>query len=158
MKAFLKLALLIAIGAVIKTHFIDGAADWTRRDLLPLEVRYIQGPIPETGHPMLIEFWATWCMPCRTSIPHLNQITSRYKSRGLDVVGITDEDDAAVQKFLQNVPADYAIAIDPERRYFKALGVSGVPHAFLLNAQGQVVWEGHPMTLMDSKIESVLPR
>src|SRR5438132_6811939 len=74
-------------------------------DPLPtLALNYL-GKQPElSGKPVLVEFWATWCPPCRKSIPHLNQIYAKYKSQGLVIVGITDEDETTVKKFQQQVP------------------------------------------------------
>ncbi len=45
-----------------------------------------------TGKPLIVEFWATWCPPCRTSIPHLNEVYKKYKDKGLEIIGVTDED------------------------------------------------------------------
>ena len=64
------------------------------QSLPKLSVQWL-GKKPDTeGKPMIVEFWATWCPPCRESIPHLNEIYAKYKEKGLQVVGITDEDRA----------------------------------------------------------------
>ena len=112
---------------------------------------------PETeGKPMIVEFWATWCPPCRSSIPHLNEIYAKYKGQGLQIVGITDEDRAKIKKFEKEVPIEYAVALDANGQYAKPFGIQGIPHAVLVDKTGKVVWEGHPMSLKESQIEELL--
>ncbi|MEY3479942.1 MAG: hypothetical protein RIQ71_717 [Verrucomicrobiota bacterium] len=125
-------------------------------DLPDLRVNYF-GPSPEVeGKPLLLEFWATWCPPCRESIPHLNEIHAKYKDRGLMVVGVTDEPSAVIRKFQKDVPMDYAVATDTGGRLNEKMGVTGIPRAFLVNKDGKIVWEGHPMQLREEEIEKIL--
>src|SRR5260370_32162203 len=81
-------------------------------DPLPtLTLNYL-GKQPElNGKPVLVEFWATWCPPCRKSIPHLNEIYSKYKAQGLEIVGITDEDAATLTQFPNQIPMHYNLSI-----------------------------------------------
>ena len=124
---------------------------------LPSGTLNFLGPEPEMeGKPLLLEFWATWCPPCRESIPHLNEIHAKYKDRGLLVVGVTDEPNAVIRKFQKEVPMDYAVATDTGGRLNEKMGVSGIPQAFLVNKSGEIVWEGHPMRLRDEDIEKIL--
>ena len=112
---------------------------------------------PETeGKPMIVEFWATWCPPCRSSIPHLNEIYAKYKDKGLQIIGITDEDRAKIKKFEKEVPIEYAVGLDANGKYAKPFGIQGIPHAVLVDKTGKVVWEGHPMSLKESQIEELL--
>src|SRR6202051_1011867 len=95
-----------------------------------LALNYI-GKQPElTGKPLLVEFWATWCPPCRKSIPHLNEIYSKYKGKGLQIVGITDEDKATVQKFLKQIPMDYNVAINTPGGLYEQFGILALTTAF----------------------------
>lgn len=124
---------------------------------LPSSSLNFLGTKPEMeGKPLLLEFWATWCPPCRTSIPHLNEIHAKFKDRGLLVVGVTDEPNAVIRKFQKDVPMDYAVATDTGGRLNEKMGVSGIPQAFLVNKSGKIVWEGHPMKLRDEEIEKIL--
>ena len=121
-----------------------------------LALNYL-GKQPElTGKPLLVEFWATWCPPCRKSIPHLNEIYSKYKSQGLQIVGITDEDEATVKKFQKQIPMDYNVAINTPGAIYEQFGITAIPTAFLVNKSGKIVWEGHPMELSETEIQSVL--
>ena len=126
--------------------------------LLPLKVEYLQGPAAEQGRPMLLDFWATWCAPCRETIPHMNRINARYKDEGLglQVIGITMEDAATVSRFTADFPMHYAIARDAPGYYFQNLQINGIPHLVLINAKGEITWRGHPMQLSDKRIEAVL--
>ncbi len=92
---------------------------------------------------MLIEFWATWCGPCRRSIPVLNEFHRKFKDE-LVVIGISDEPEADVRK-LEYPLVVYYSAIDTKARTKKVLGVFGIPHVVLLEPDGYVVWEGFPL-------------
>jgi cytochrome c biogenesis protein CcmG, thiol:disulfide interchange protein DsbE len=115
------------------------------------------GKQPElTGKPLLVEFWATWCPPCRKSIPHLNQIYAKYKGQGLQIVGITDEDESTVKKFQKQIPMDYNVAINTPGSIYEQFGITAIPTAFLVDKSGKIVWTGHPMELSETEIQSVL--
>jgi len=123
-----------------------------------LKVRY-SGKAPElAGKPYILEFWATWCPPCRTSIPHLNEVYKKYKDKGLEVIGVTDEDKQTVRNFEKTVPIEYTVAFDAYKKLNKDFGIQGIPHAMIVDTTGKIVWEGHPMSLKDSDIEAVLKK
>ena len=95
------------------------------------------------GKYLLIECWATWCAPCRRSIPVLNEIHRRFRDR-LIVVGISAEPKDTVLA-LETPKIEYHLAIDTRARMKKALGVVGIPHAIVVEPGGHVVWEGYPL-------------
>ena len=99
---------------------------------------------PETkGKYVLIEFWATWCPPCRRSIHLLNRLHERF-GKELVVIGISDESEADVRK-LKDPAIKYYSAIDTQARTKKELGVWGIPHVIVIEPGGAVVWEGFPL-------------
>ncbi|UCD49290.1 MAG: TlpA family protein disulfide reductase [Phycisphaerales bacterium] len=101
-------------------------------------------PEPDVkGRYLLVEYWATWCPPCRRSIPVLNEIHSRFGEQ-LTVVGISDEPKDAVLA-LEEPKIEYHLAIDTQARMKKALGIVGIPHAIIVEPRGHVVWEGYPL-------------
>ncbi|RUP47169.1 hypothetical protein BC936DRAFT_146061 [Jimgerdemannia flammicorona] len=112
----------------------------------------IGGPIEEGKNKVLVvEFWATWCPPCRTSIPHITEVAHKYKTKDVTIVGVTNEqDENTVKNFVEDMgdKMDYTVAIDLERSARNALFVpskaSGIPTAFILE-NNKVVWFGHPM-------------
>ncbi len=123
--------------------------------LPPLKLDYLQQTPDIAGKPVLLEFWATWCPPCRQSIPHLNELHGKYADRGLVIIGVTDEKKGDVKKFLKDLPMEYAVAFDTGK-LAKHFQVHAIPHAFLANAEGVIVWQGHPMGLREEHIERVL--
>jgi thiol-disulfide isomerase/thioredoxin len=115
----------------------------------------------DKGKVYVVEFWATWCPPCRTSIPHLTELQHKYK----DVVFIgvdgneraastgTDNRVATIEKFVkeQGDKMDYRVAYDSNgsavKPFMDAAGQEGIPTAFLINGEGKIAWIGHPMEL-----------
>lgn len=126
-------------------------------DRLPsLSLAYL-GDNPELEKkPLLIEFWATWCPPCRKSIPHLNELYAHYHPQGLEVIGVTDEDEQTVRRFQEQLPIQYRVAINTPRSLYRRFGVDGIPQAFLVDRTGRVVWSGHPLELADDDLQGIL--
>lgn len=99
---------------------------------------------PDTeGKFVLIDFWATWCGPCRKAIPELNAI-HRELGKKVVVIGVSDESEANVRA-MSEPKIEYAVAIDPEKRMFSKLEIEGIPHVILIDPQGIVRWEGYPL-------------
>jgi cytochrome c biogenesis protein CcmG, thiol:disulfide interchange protein DsbE len=94
------------------------------------------------GKFVLIDFWATWCPPCREAIPELNAYHEKFGDK-LVVIGISDETEEAVRR-LVNPQIEYSIAIDTQARTKNAVGVTGIPHVLIIDPQGIVRWEGFP--------------
>ena len=98
---------------------------------------------PDTrGKFVLIDFWATWCGPCRGSIPELNSFHAMFKNQ-LVVIGVSDEPEADIRK-LSSPHIDYAVASDTQSRMSHALAITGIPHCILIDPKGIVRYEGMP--------------
>jgi thiol-disulfide isomerase/thioredoxin len=110
----------------------------------------------------VVEFWATWCPPCRKSIPHLTDLQKQFKDKAVVVIGISDETPDKVKPFLkeQGDKMDYTVAVDDERKsskaYMEAFGQAGIPHAFIVGKDGKVIWHGHPMDGLDKALEEIV--
>jgi thiol-disulfide isomerase/thioredoxin len=123
----------------------------------------------EKGKAYIVEFWATWCGPCRVSIPHLNEIHNKFKDKNLVVIGqdCSERDDALVAPFVTKM-ADkmtYRVALDDKsssekgamaQTWMQAANQNGIPTAFLVDTKGTIAWIGHPMNLKEHIIEDVL--
>jgi len=110
----------------------------------------------------VVEFWATWCPPCRVSIPHLTKLQKKFKDKKVTFVGISSESLDKVKPFVQDKGAamDYVVAVDPGRKisdgYMMAYRQRGIPTAFIVDKQLRVVWVGHPMSDLDTVLEKVV--
>ena len=155
MKSSLSLLAAAAVFAAATATSLAAPKDWVGKELPALAVEYLDAKPDTKGKPTIVEFWATWCPPCRASIPHLNAINKKFKEKGLVIVGISDEKKEDVEKFRKGLPMEYTVAIGGAALE-KTLGISGIPHAFIVGKDGKVVWEGHPMRLTDAEIEKVL--
>ena len=101
---------------------------------------------PDTkGKVVLIDFWATWCPPCRKAIPELNGYQKTFKD-DLVVIGISQEDAKTVQDFAKTTPMEYSLAIDTKATTGKKVGVTGIPHVLILSTDGIVRWQGFPFS------------
>lgn len=115
------------------------------------------------GQIYVIEFWATWCPPCRDSMPHLSELQKAHADE-VHFVGISDETEEVVESFLKNVQdpstgvtwddvVSYRLAIDPQRNmqhsYMQAAKQSGIPTAFVVGRDGRIEWIGHPLEIDD---------
>ena len=129
-------------------------AEWVKGDAVDLAA--VKGK-----KVVVVEFWATWCGPCRTSIPHLTELQKQFQDRGVVFVGVSDETAAKVQPFVDGMgeKMDYTVAIDRDRKtsagYMGAFGINGIPHAFVVDKEGRIAWHGHPMSGLDKVLEKI---
>lgn len=133
--------------------------------------KWVQGePVKdfEKGKVYVVEFWATWCGPCKESIPHLNELYSKYKDKVV-VIGqdCWEQDESLVAPFVKNMGAKmtYRVALDDKSKVEKgamavgwmdAAGQNGIPTAFVINKEGKVAWIGHPMEMTEKLWDDIL--
>ncbi|HET9982545.1 MAG TPA: TlpA disulfide reductase family protein [Longimicrobiales bacterium] len=99
------------------------------------------------GNAVLLNIWATWCIPCRQEMPALDSLQRAYAAKGLKVVGVSIDEagaDDAVREFLRERGIGFTILRDPDERVTRSFRTSGVPESFLLDRQGRIVrrWIG----------------
>lgn len=98
------------------------------------------------GKVVYLDFWASWCGPCRKSLPALNDIRNKYASRGFEVIAINvDENPEDGLKFLREFSVSYPVAYDPKGAVPATYQLKGMPYAFLIDRQGTVhhIHEGY---------------
>jgi thiol-disulfide isomerase/thioredoxin len=87
-----------------------------------------------------VDFWASWCVPCKHSFPWLNKMQERYGEDGFKVIGINvDKDKAMAAKFLEIVPASFDIAYDPEGAVADLYSLKVMPSSYLIDRDGNLV-------------------
>jgi len=121
------------------------ASEWLNSK--PMSLKALKGKV------VVVEFWATWCRPCRASIPHLNEMFARYGKKGVAFVSLTDEDPATVQPFAREMGMKYPIGMASKSS--EAYDVTGIPFAVIVGKNGKIAWTGHPM---DPEMESALQK
>ena len=91
------------------------------------------------GKVILIDFWATWCPPCKQSMPFLNNLRNEHQDQGFEVIAINvDEDSDAAKGFLQQNPVAYTMAFDPNGDCPKNFDVKAMPSSYLIDKNGAV--------------------
>ena len=92
------------------------------------------------GNVIYVDFWASWCVPCRKSFPWMNEIQAKYKDKSFKILSINlDSDKELATKFLQEVKADFLINYDPNGDLANKFNLKGMPSSFLINKQGEIV-------------------
>ena len=137
--------------------------------------KWVKGqPVKEfqPGKVYVVEFWATWCGPCRQTIPHLTKLAEKYKDK-VTIIGVSVWERAnandpnahiqRVEKFVQEMgdKMNYTVAVDGAegviaKTWMEAAGQNGIPAAFVIDQQKRIVWIGHPMDNMDTVLDKVL--
>jgi thiol-disulfide isomerase/thioredoxin len=162
--------LTLGIIALLTFPIIAGAAEKDNTPRIGMKAPALEGlqwikggPVKmERGSIYVVEFWATWCPPCRKSIPHLTKVQAEFKDKGVTIIGVSDETPDKVKPFVaeKGDEMDYVVAISPDRHvhkiYMEAFKVRGIPNAFIIDKTGTLVWQGHPMAGMDQVLAQVV--
>lgn len=164
----------------VKVHMIPLAALALLSQLAPAAKLHIGSPAPplavgkwikgapitkfKPGKEYVVEFWATWCPPCRTTIPHLTELSKKYPNITFIGVSIWEYNQTAVRPFVTQMGSkmDYHVAIDRQKSFTEqygtmaktwmaAAGQNGIPTAFLINKSGKIAWIGDP-SVLDSQL------
>ncbi len=125
--------------------------------------RWFNAPADGTGGDgavSVLYFWATWCPNCKKEVEFINGLWSRYKDRGLRLVGVTKntrgQTDETVEKYIQTNGFSFPIAIDAGGKTSLAMGVGSVPTAVVIDRSGRIRWLDHPAALSDAVLDRLL--
>ena len=141
-----KLILTIAVIGIFTTLSLS-----QNRTLPSVEVKALDGgniniqEIENSGKPIVISFWATWCKPCKKELNAIAEVYEEWQDEtGVKLIAISIDDTRSMSKVMPYVNAsdwDYEVYLDPNRDLARAMGVSTVPHTFLLNGKNEIVWQ-----------------
>jgi len=110
------------------------------------------------GKITLINFWATYCVPCRKEMKHLNRINTFYADQQVQVIGIPIDDSRTVGRvkaMVKSQKLNYTILLDTEQKLYKNFNTTAMPFSILVDAQGKILWE-HTGYLPGNEIEMEL--
>tara|TARA_B100000959_G_scaffold286944_1_gene368201 strand:+ start:575 stop:1627 length:1053 start_codon:yes stop_codon:yes gene_type:complete len=155
----IRLILLTVLFSLLSTSI----ASAQRRDKLelgssapPINAEWVKGEFnlaDVEDEVYVVEFWATWCAPCRRSIPHLTRLQEEYGEDGLTIVGIsTDKNQDLVNSFVkrEGMKMGYTVGIDDKdrtkRAWMDAAGLKGIPAVFIVDRNGIIQYIGNPLS------------
>ena len=121
------------------------------RSLPNKEVKTLDGnnfnirSLSNNGNPIVISFWATWCKPCKKELNNIAEVYEDWQDEtGVKLVAISIDDTRSMSKvnpYVNSSDWDYEVYLDPNSDFKRAMGVSTVPHTFLLNGKNEIVWQ-----------------
>jgi thiol-disulfide isomerase/thioredoxin len=92
------------------------------------------------GQVIYLDFWASWCGPCRQSFPWMNEIQAQYKQQGLTIISVNvDNNKALADEFLAEVPANFTVFYDPKGKVARKFKLKGMPSSYIIDRSGKVV-------------------
>src|SRR6266568_3495949 len=105
------------------------------------------------GKVVLVNFWATWCPPCRKEMPDLETLYRRFGPQGLVILGISDEEAAKVKPFIEQQKVTYPVLLDPGRRVNELFQIEGIPKTFIYDREGKIVAQSIDMRTQKQFLE-----
>jgi peroxiredoxin len=139
-------------GAMAKLESDDAKrqkADFTLNDLQgkAWHLRELRGKV------VLVNFWATWCPPCRKEMPDLDALYNKFKDQGFVVLAISDEEAAKVSPFIGERKIGYPVLLDPGRKVNELFQVEGIPKSFVYDREGKMVAQSIDMRTRSQFLE-----
>jgi peroxiredoxin len=110
----------------------DVAPDFTLTSLDGAKVRLSD----LRGHPVVVNFWATWCPPCKEEMPYFEQVGRKYRDEGVVFLGISEEDASAIRDFVTKGGYDWTFLLDPESKAYNGYQVTGFPESYFVDKNG----------------------
>ncbi len=144
-------------------HAEQAAGEWVGKELIldgnddlgtPFQWKSYRGKL------VVVDFWATWCGPCRREMPHLKQLYQQWHDKGLEVVGVNlDKDSDALAKYLKENPVPWSQLVgEGAREAAQRYGVRSIPTMMLVDEQGKIIAMAHQVSKLAPQIEQRLGR
>ena len=125
---------------------------YSQNKLLPsVDVKTINGKsmninsIDNNGMPIVINFWATWCKPCKKELNNISEVYNEWQDEtGVKIIAVSIDDTRSMSKvapYVNSVGWEYEVYLDSNGDLKRSMGVSTVPHTFLLNSKKEIVWQ-----------------
>ena len=160
---FRKLSMLSALSAVLSVPASAGSLKIGDPAPKLQTGEWVQGEAVkefDKDHVYVVEFWATWCGPCRATIPHLDELHEQLKEKGVVFIGQNcwEREEAKVKPFVKEMgeKMSYRVAMDDKKsvekgfmavNWMEAAGQNGIPSSFVVGKDGKIAWIGHPAKL-----------
>ena len=132
------LPMLLAAAAITASAAVQPSAtapDFTLRSVGGANLRLAE----QRGQVVLVNFWATWCGPCRQEMPHLNRLYDKYRSAGFVLLGVNiDDDPRAAADLAAKLGVHFPVLLDTDKRVSRAYDMSAMPATLLIDRDGRV--------------------
>ena len=167
-------AMLAAVGLLVSVAAFASAElkPWKGGETPPLASTTLEGRTLDLrdlkGRVVLVNFWATWCEPCREEMPSFQRLRDRMKGRPFEVITVNfGEGPAKIQPFLARWKVDLPVLLDRDKEAAAAWHAGGLPMTFLVDAQGRVRYsafgecdwsEGEPLRVVQGLVAEAAPR
>lgn len=143
-----RLLLLLVMGLSLSA---SGQLEQMERKIPSADVQTLHGRpfdsqnFSNDGNPMIINFWATWCKPCKRELNAIDEVYDKWqKETGVKLIAVSVDDARSrdrVVPFVNGSGWDYKVYLDPNQNLMRALNVNNPPHTFLVNGDGKIVWQ-----------------
>jgi peroxiredoxin len=143
MSRILRIAVLCWLGAIVSAPRAADLSLWTGGPPPKLELKDLDGRLHRLsdyrGRVVLINFWATWCAPCRDEMPSIQELKRKLSGRPFVVLAVNlDEPESRIRNFLTQVKVDFTVLLDPERKVAKAWQARVLPASFVIGPDGRI--------------------
>jgi thiol-disulfide isomerase/thioredoxin len=108
------------------------------------------------GKAVVLEFWATWCVPCVAAFPHINGLAEKYKDKPIQFIAITTETEPIVTKFLKKKHLSTWVGLDTEKTVNAAYGINAIPVTVLVDAQGKLAGFTYPTEVTEKVLDDLI--
>jgi peroxiredoxin len=141
----------------LRTAMVRLEADDRKREHLDFTLKDLSGKTwtfsELRGKVVLVNFWATWCPPCRKEMPDLETLYGRFGSKGLVVLGISDEEANKIEPFIRERKVSFPVLLDPGRKVNEMFVVEGIPKSFVYDREGKLVAQSIDMRTQKQFLE-----